>query len=92
VQFGPIAPTGRATEHEDLALDAADTLQLRCMLDKCRRELSGRVHVYSVDGTYDKPCTRCVKRGTVRPAFMGCQAARTCFCIDWEADVLPCLL
>lgn len=91
VQFAPVADTGRAADQQ-FALDAQDTRRVGQVLESCVSEFSKAIHVYSVDGTYDKPCTRCVHAGTVMPAFMGCQAGRTCFCLDWDGNVIPCLL
>jgi radical SAM protein with 4Fe4S-binding SPASM domain len=92
VQFGPIANTGRATDHSELVLDAVDTQGAASVLAQCITAYGDRINIYSVDGTYDKPCTQCVKKGLVKPSFMGCQAGRTCCCIDWDGNVIPCLL
>ncbi len=92
VQFGQLSASGRASEHTDLTLDAEDTREVAGVLARSIERYRDRLHVYSVDGTYDKPCTRCVKQGLVKPMFMGCQAGRTCFCIDWGGRIIPCLL
>lgn len=92
VQFGPIADTGRASDYPDLTLDAADTQNIASILAQCIAAYGNKITIYSVDGTYDKPCTQCVKKGLVKPAFMGCLAGRTCCCIDWDGNVIPCLL
>jgi AdoMet-dependent heme synthase len=92
VQFGPIADTGRAVDHPELSLDAHMTIAIANVLGECIKRYGDRLQIYSVDGTYDKPCTQCVKKGLVKPMFMGCQAGRTCFCIDWEGNIIPCLI
>lgn len=92
VQFGPISNTGRASEHSSLLLDAEDTREIAGILGECIDSYGDKIHIYSVDGTYDKPCTKCVKRGLVKPMFMGCSSGRTSCCIDWEGRVLPCIL
>lgn len=92
VQFAPISDTGRASDHRELALDPEDTGEVAGVLARSIEKYGDRLNIYSVDGTYDRPCTRCVKKGLVKPMFMGCQAGRTCFCIDWEGKVIPCLL
>ncbi len=92
VQFGPISRTGRAREHPELELEAEDTREVAGQLAECIGRYGKHMHIYSVDGTYDRPCTRCVKRGMVKPMFMGCNAGRTCFCLDWDGNVRPCLL
>lgn len=92
VQYGPISPTGRALEHKELILDPSDTYKITNILDECIKEYGDRLLIYSVDGTYDKPFTRLAKKGLLKPDFMGCQAGRTCCCIDWKGDVIPCLL
>lgn len=92
VQFGPISQTGRASEHPELILDPIDTRKIANILDECINKYGDRLFIYSVDGTYDRHFTRLAKKGLIKPDFMGCQAGRTCCCIDWKGDVIPCLL
>lgn len=92
VQFGPISGTGRAAENKGLLLDKYDTSKITNILKECIDTYSEKIHIYSVDGTYDRPCTTCVKKGIVKPNFMGCTAGRTCCCIDSDGKVIPCLL
>jgi radical SAM protein with 4Fe4S-binding SPASM domain len=92
VQFGPISGVGRANGSPELLLNDNDTRKISCILSECIACYGNSIMIYSVDGTYDKPCTICVKKGLIKPMFMGCSAGRTCCCIDWEGNVLPCLL
>jgi radical SAM protein with 4Fe4S-binding SPASM domain len=92
VQFSPMASIGRASEHPELSLREGDTPEINRILGRSIEEYGDRIHIYSVDGTYDRPFTRLVKMGLIMPDFMGCQAGRTCCCIDWKGDVIPCLL
>ncbi len=83
------------TGHENygrLALTTEDSIRLRQVLALKREQYLGRLLVYSVDGVLDMPCTECVQRGTIRPDFMGCRAARTACNITHNGDVIPCLL
>lgn len=92
IQFGPLADTGRASDHPELTLSASDTHAVTKIIGECTRQYGQNIHIYSVDGTYDRPYTILAKRGLIRPDFMGCQAGRTCCCIDWKGDVLPCIM
>lgn len=92
VQFGPISSTGRACDYPDLFLDAYDTRRAANTITECIKLYGNEMNIYSVDGTLDKPCTQCVKKGYVKPDFMGCTAGRTCLAVDWEGKVIPCLL
>ena len=92
IQFGPLAPTGRATDHPELTLSPSDTNQLTNRIAECIERFGSKIQIYSVDGTYDKANTKLAKRGMIKPDFMGCQAGRTCCCIDWKGEVLPCIL
>jgi radical SAM protein with 4Fe4S-binding SPASM domain len=92
IQLGPISPTGRAVEYPELFLDPMDIIEISNTIHECINEHGDRLSIYSVDGTYDRPDTRMVKKGLKEPDFMGCQAGRTCLNIDWKGDVIPCLL
>ena len=92
IQFGPLSLTGRATDHPELTLSPADSNKLTNIIGECTRQYGGKIHIYSVDGTYDKPNTRLAKQGWIKPDFMGCQAGRTCCAINWKGEVLPCIL
>ena len=92
VQFGPLADTGRACDHPELILSALESNEVTKAIGESIQEYGEKIQIYSVDGTYDRPYTRLAKRGLIRPDFMGCQAGRTCCCIDWKGDVIPCLL
>ena len=92
VQFGPLADTGRASDHSELTLSPSDTLDVTRIIGECIQQYGQRIQIYSVDGTYDRPYTRLAKKGMIKPDFMGCQAGRTCCCIDWAGNVLPCIM
>jgi radical SAM protein with 4Fe4S-binding SPASM domain len=92
IQFGPLSPTGRANDHPELTLTPSDSNEVTQIIGQCIRQFGDRIQIYSVDGTYDRPYTRLAKRGLLKPDFMGCQAGRTCCCIDWKGDILPCIL
>ena len=92
VQFGPISETGRASENKELLLDQCDGTKITKILSECINTYGKNIHIYSVDGAFDRPCTICVKKGVVKPDFMGCTAGRTCCCIDCDGKVIPCLL
>ena len=92
VQFGPISNTGRAYENQAMLLDPADTAKVAKLVHQSRKKYKESMNVYSVDGTYDRECTKCVKEGKVCADFMGCTAGRTCLCVDWSGIVRPCLL
>jgi Fe-coproporphyrin III synthase len=92
VQFGPLAETGRAFAHPELTLSASDTHEVTRTIGECIKEYGRNIQIYSVDGTYDRPYTRLAKKGLIRPDFMGCQSGRTCCCIDWSGNVLPCIM
>lgn len=92
IQFGPLSPTGRATDNPELTLTDSASRQLTNSVGECIKRYGDKIQIYSVDGTYDRPYTTLAKRGLIKPDFMGCQAARTCCCIDWQGEVLPCIL
>lgn len=92
VQFGPLAETGRAFAHPELTLSALDTQELTRNIGQSITKFGKKIQIYSVDGTYDRPYTRLAKKGLIKPDFMGCQAGRTCCCIDWKGNVLPCIM
>ncbi len=92
VQFGPLADTGRASDHSELTLSPSDTHDVTRIIGEGIQQYGQKIQIYSVDGTYDRPYTRLAKKGLIRPDFMGCQAGRTCCCIDWNGNVLPCIM
>ena len=92
MQFGPLSSTGRATDHPELTLSSKDSNQLTDTIGELIQQYGHKIQIYSVDGTYDKPYTRMAKKGLIKPDFMGCQTGRTCCCIDWKGEVLPCIL
>jgi len=92
IQFGPLSSTGRASNHPELTLSPSDSNSITNTIGECIQQYGQKIQIYSVDGTYDRPYTRLAKRGLIKPDFMGCQAGRTCCCIDWKGEVLPCIL
>lgn len=92
VQFGPLSATGRATDNPELSLIDSETALVTDSIGSCIKRFGTQMQIYSVDGTYDKPNTRLAKMGLIKPDFMGCQAGRTCCCINWKGEVLPCIL
>lgn len=92
IQFGQLSAVGRGRDNADLTLNADQTKWVREEIGNLRERCLPKINIYSVDGTYDKPCTRCVHDGKAFPDFMGCQAGRTCCNVTPNGNVVPCLL
>lgn len=94
IQISPISDTGRATNEFDQPelLDAEDVAQATKMIAAMQQQYGPAFDVYSVDGVYDRPFTKAVKQGLIKPDFTGCTAGRTCCAIDCEGNVIPCIL
>lgn len=93
IQCVPLSNCGRGFDNYiDFGLEIEDTISLRKALDQKKKQYNGRMVVYAVDGVLDNPCTICVKEGKVRPDFMGCRAGRTACNIDYNGNIIPCLI
>jgi radical SAM protein with 4Fe4S-binding SPASM domain len=93
VQCVPLSISGRGADNFDkIGLTIEQNLQLSEIIKEKHKQYLGKTNVYSVDGIFDKPCTHCVQRGEIKPDFMGCRASRTACNIDYNGNVLPCLL
>lgn len=93
IQCVPLSISGRGADNFDkIGLTIEQNLQLSEIIKEKHKQYLGKTNVYSVDGIFDKPCTHCVQRGEIKPDFMGCTASRTACNIDYNGNVLPCLL
>jgi radical SAM protein with 4Fe4S-binding SPASM domain len=85
--------TGRGLDnYSDLGLSGEDFQKLRFLINEYSSKYMNKMFVYSIEGVWDKPEHRCVQKGLVRPDFMGCRAGRTCCNINYNGDIIPCLL
>lgn len=93
LQCVPLCSSGRGADNfGDMGLTPGDNLQLREILERKRTQYQGKMIVHSVEGVLETPCTLCVHKGRVRPDFMGCRAGRASCNIDYNGNVIPCLL
>lgn len=93
IQIVPLSNSGRGEDNYDkIAITNEQHLYLKEILEKKSKEYRGEMTVYSVDGTLDNQCTQCIQKNNIKPDFMGCRAGRTAVNIDFNGDVIPCLL
>lgn len=93
MQFLLLSPSGRArNNYHNLYLRYEGSARLKERLERLRRAYFGKLLVYGTDGLLPGPCSNCITKGIVKPDFMGCKAARTCCNVDYNGDVIPCLL
>ncbi len=93
VQCVPLSISGRGADNFDkIGLTIEQNLHLSEIIKEKHKQHLGKTIVYSVDGIFDNPCTHCVQRGKIKPDFMGCRAGRTACNIDYNGNVIPCLL
>jgi radical SAM protein with 4Fe4S-binding SPASM domain len=93
IQILVVAQSGRGTDNYDtMSVSGGQAAALRAILRAKRDEYAGRMSVYSNDGLLPSKASEAISNGQVVPDFMGCQATRTCCDIDYNGDVIPCLL
>jgi radical SAM protein with 4Fe4S-binding SPASM domain len=93
IQILVVAQSGRGDDNYDtLSVSGAQAITLRTILRDKRAEYEGRMLVSSNDGLLRSKASEAITAGQVFPDYMGCQAARTCCNIDYNGDVIPCLL
>lgn len=93
IQILVIAQSGRGTDNYDtMSVSDEQAVALRTILREKRDEYTGRMAVYSNDGLLPSKTCEAITERQVVPDFMGCQAARTCCNIDYNGNVIPCLL
>ncbi len=93
IQVIPLSPTGRGVENfKNLALNSEEYQKLRHLLELKNNEYDNNIIIDSIDGVLDSQCTKCVSAKNVLPDFMGCRAGRTACNINYNGDVIPCLM
>lgn len=78
--------------YDTISVSGEQAAALRTILRDKRAEYTGRMSIYSNDGLLPSKTSEAITDGRVVPDFMGCQAARTCCDIDYNGNVIPCLL
>ena len=93
IQILVVTQSGRGKDnYENLSVTEEQAILLKRTLEQKQKQYYGKLLVYSNDGLLPGPCNECIVDGSVRPDFVGCQAGRTRCNIDYNGNVVPCLL
>jgi len=93
IQCLVVEQSGRGKDNYGiLGLTKNEASILKATLEIKRKQYEDRLLVFSSDGVLPSPCYESIRSGLIKPDLMGCPVGRTCCNINYNGDIIPCLL